>query len=136
MWAFRKKKADLVPKERKVLRKFFSLSPDLKRAYQFREQLTAIFELHITKLAAKRKFRAWIKRVQKSGLTCFDIFIKTLENWLEEISNYFINRDTSGFVEGFNNKIKVLKRRCYGIFNIQHLLQRIFLDLEGYRLFA
>ena len=136
MWAFRKKKADLVPKERKVLRKLFSLSPDLKRAYQFREQMTAIFELPITKLVAKRKFRAWIKRVQKSGLTCFDNFIKTLENWLEEISNYFINRDTSGFVEGFNNKIKVLKRRCYGIFNIQHLFQRIFLDLEGYRLFA
>jgi len=136
MWAFRKKKADLVPKERKVLRKLFSLSLDLKQAYQFREQLTASFELPIKKLVAKRKFRAWIKRVQKSGLTCFDNFIKTLENWLEEISNYFINRDTSGFVEGFNNKIKVLKRRCYGIFNIQHLFQRIYLDLEGYRLFA
>jgi len=136
MWAFRKKKADLVPKERKVLRKLFSLSPDLKQAYQFREQLTAIFELPLRKPMAQRKFRAWIKRVQKSDLTCFDHFIKTLENWLDEIANFFINRDTSGFVEGFNNKIKVLKRRCYGIFNIPHLFQRIFLDLEGYRLFA
>jgi transposase len=136
MWAFRKKKADLVSEERKVLRKLFSLSPDLKQAYQFREQLTAIFEMPIRKAAAKRKLRAWTNRVQKSGLTCFDPFIKTLLNWLEEISNFFINRDTSGFVEGFNNKIKVLKRRCYGIFNIQQLFQRIFLDLEGYRLFT
>jgi transposase len=39
-------------------------------------------------------------------------------------------------VEGFNNKIKVLKRRCYGLFNLKHIFQRIFLDLEGYRLFA
>jgi transposase len=136
MWAFRKKKADLTPKERTVLRKLFAHSPDLKLAHQLREKLTAIFELPITKSAAKRKFRAWIKRVQQSILTCFDGFIKTLENWLEEISNFFINRDSSGFVEGFNNKIKVLKRRCYGIFNIQHLFQRIYLDLEGYRLFA
>ena len=136
MWFFRKKKADLVPEERRVLRKMFSLSPDLKQAYQFREQLTAIFELSIKKPAAQRKFRAWIKRVQKSGLTCFDQFIKMLLNWLDEISNFFINRDTSAFVEGFNNKIKVLKRRCYGIFNIQHLFQRIFLDLEGYSIFA
>jgi transposase len=136
MWSFRKKKADLVPEERRVLRKMFSLSPDLKQAYQFREQLTAIFELSIKKPAAQRKFRAWIKRVQKSGLTCFDQFIKMLLNWLDEISNFFINRDTSAFVEGFNNKIKVLKRRCYGIFNIQHLFQRIFLDLEGYSIFA
>jgi hypothetical protein len=39
-------------------------------------------------------------------------------------------------VEGLNNKVKVLKRRCYGIFNLKHLFQRIFLDLNGYRLFA
>ena len=136
MWAFRKKKANLSPEERKVLRKFFSNSPNLKQAYQLREQLTAIFELKISKPVAKRKLQTWIKRVQRSGLTCFDDFIKTLENWLEEITNFFLHRDTSGFVEGLNNKIKVLKRRCYGIFNIHHLFQRVFLDLEGYRLFA
>jgi hypothetical protein len=39
-------------------------------------------------------------------------------------------------VEGFNTKLKVLKRRCYGIFNLNHLFQRLYLDLEGYRLFA
>ncbi len=55
---------------------------------------------------------------------------------MEEITNYFVKRETSGFVEGLNNKIKVLKRRCYGIFNLGHLFQRVFLDLEGYRLFA
>lgn len=136
MWAFRKQKVDLVPQERQVLRKLFALSPDLKQAYRFRAQLTAIFEQPIKKPAAKRKLQAWIKRVRKNGLTCFDSFIKTLLNWLDEIANYFINRDTSGFVEGFNNKIKVLKRRCYGIFNLQHLFQRIYLDLEGYRIFA
>jgi hypothetical protein len=39
---------------------------------------------------------------------------------------------TSGFVEGLNNKIKVIKRRCYGITNLGHLYQRICLDLNGY----
>jgi transposase len=43
---------------------------------------------------------------------------------------------TSGFVEGLNNKIKVLKRRCFGIFNLGHFFQRLFLDLEGYQVFA
>jgi len=59
-----------------------------------------------------------------------------LENWMDEITNYFLNRDRSGFVEGINTKIKVLKRRCYGIFNLGHLFQRLVLDLDGYRLFA
>ena len=80
--------------------------------------------------------RAWIRRVRASKLTCFDKFIGTLENWWNEITNYFHVRDSSGFVEGLNNKIKVLKRRCYGIYNLEHLFQRIFLDLAGYRLFA
>jgi transposase len=55
---------------------------------------------------------------------------------LDEIWNFFIHRDTSGFIEGYNNKIKVVKDRCDGIFNIPHLFQRIYHDLEGYRLFA
>lgn len=136
MWAFRKKPDDLSAEERKVLRKLFTHAPDLKLAYQLRRQLTAIFEQCISKSVAKQKFRAWMRRVQSSPLSCFDNFLHTLENWFEEILNFFIHRDNSGFVEGFNNKIKVLKRRCYGIFNTQHLFQRIFLDLEGYRLFA
>jgi transposase len=136
MWTFRKNPSDLKPDERKVLQRLFYHSPDLKQAYDLRNQLTEIFELSISKAAAQRKLRAWIRRVQRSELSCFDDFIKTLENWFDEITNYFINRDTSGFVEGFNNKVKVLKRRCYGIFNIQHLFQRIYLDIEGYHLFS
>jgi hypothetical protein len=30
----------------------------------------------------------------------------------------------------------VIKRRCYGILKVGHLFQRLYLDLEGYRLFA
>ena len=51
---------------------------------------------------------------------------------MDEITNYFLDRQTSGFVEGLNNKIKVIKRRCYGILNVKHLFQRIYLDLSGY----
>jgi Transposase len=55
-------------------------------------------------------------------------FVKTLTKWLDEISNYLVKRETSGFVEGLNNKIKVIKRRCYGILNKEHLFQRLSLD--------
>ncbi|RLG30128.1 hypothetical protein DRO03_05325 [Methanosarcinales archaeon] len=48
----------------------------------------------------------------------------------------YISRQTSGFIEGLNNKIKVIKRRCYGIFNVKHLFQSIYLDMEGYSLFT
>jgi len=55
---------------------------------------------------------------------------------MEEIANYFIERQTSGFVEGLNNKIKVLKRRCYGIASRHRIFQRVYLDLHGYAMFS
>ena len=136
MWAFRKSPAELRPEERQILKRLWRYTPELKQAYDLREQLTAIFEQHLSKAEAQRKIRVWIRRVQRSGMHCFDTFLRTLAHWWDEITNFFIERANSGFVEGFNNKIKVLKRRCYGIFNLTHLFQRIFLDLEGYRLFA
>ena len=136
MWAFRKQPEDLTTEERRVLRRLFQLAPQLKQAYTLRQQLTAIFDQELPKAVGQQKIRNWIKRVRQSGLKCFKPFLKTLERWWEEITNYFEERANSGFVEGLNNKLKVLKRRCYGIFNLVHLFQRIYLDLEGYRLFA
>lgn len=134
--AFRKNSADLTKEERKILRRFFEHSPLAKQAHDFRERLTAIFDMHLSKRQAQAKIRRWQQQVLDSGLQCFDAFLKLLQTWWEEITNFFIQRENSGFVEGFNNKVKVLKRRCYGIFNLEHLFQRIFLDLHGYRLFA
>ena len=136
MWPFRKNPADLEAHEQALLQRLFAYSPELHRAYTYREQLTAIFDKELSKADAKHEIKKWCRRVKASGWQCYEGFFTTLDNWLEEITNYFLHRHNSGFVEGLNNKIKVLKRRCYGIFNLPHLFQRIFLDLEGYRLFA
>jgi len=136
MWPFRKNPADLEAQEQDLLKRLFAYAPELKRAYTYREQLRAIFEKKLSKEQAQHEIKKWRRRVKASGLKCYESFFKTLDKWLEEITNYFLHRHNSGFVEGLNNKIKVLKRRCYGIFNLAHLFQRIFLDLEGYRLFA
>ena len=43
----------------------------------------------------------------------------------DEMTNYFLERHTSGFVEGLNNKIKVLKRTAYGYRDIDFFGLRI-----------
>jgi transposase len=136
MWAFRKNKTDLDTPETELLARLFTYSPALKSAYDFREALTAIFEQDLTKAQATQAIQNWRKEVEASDLKCFDPFLTTLDTYLDEITNYFLHRHSSGFVEGLNNKIKVLKRRCYGLTNLNHFFQRLFLDLEGYRLFA
>ncbi len=136
MWPLRKNNRDLTAAERGKLRRLFAYAPDLKLAYTLREELTAIFNRRLSKAQARLRLTTWQAKVQGSGLTCFDKFLKTLDNWLDEITNYFVDRLSSGFVEGLNNKVKTLKRRCYGLFRIPQLFQRLYLDLEGYRRFA
>ncbi|MCP4608416.1 MAG: ISL3 family transposase [Planctomycetes bacterium] len=132
MWLLRKNKEELSPDELSTLECLFRHSPSLKLAYTFSQELTEIFDQDLSKRQAQHHIRVWKKRVKQSGLKCFNGFLKTLGKYIHHITNYFLNRQTSGFVEGLNNKIKVIKRRCYGIFNVKHLFQRIHLDLEGY----
>lgn len=132
MWILRKKETNHSDEEKETLNLFFKYSPIMKKAYKFRNKLTEIFDQNISEKQAKRKIKRWIKNVEKSRLTCFNTFIKTLRKLWDDILSYFKNRLNSGFVEGFNNKIKVIKRRCYGIFNIKNLFQRISIDLRGY----
>lgn len=136
MWAFRKRWPDVSEEQRVMLLLLFSYSPVLKQVYVLREILTGIFNRPLTKAQAVIELNAWIARVQELGLNCFDSFVGTLQKWMDEISNYFIQRQSSGFVEGLNNKIKVIKRRCYGIYDLGRLFQHIWLDVEGRRLFG
>lgn len=132
MWLLRKNPAELKPEELDILSRLFQYTTLLAAADVLCYALTSIFDQPLTKAQAKRQLRAWKQLVQESGLDCFDRFLATLDQRLEEMTNYFVARQNSGFVEGLNNKIKVIKRRCYGIFNAGHLFQRLFIDLAGY----
>jgi transposase len=136
LWPFRKREADLDAVEQARLDGLLAHSPPLQQAYRLREQLTTIFDTARSKKDGLRRIGYWRARVAKSGLACFDAFLKLLDSWLDLIANYFISRQTSGFVEGLNNKLKVLKRRCYGLRNVVRLFQRLTLDVEGYRRFS
>lgn len=132
----RRQKDYFTDEEKSIVEKLFLVSPKLKLAYQFSRKLSGIFDGDITPVQAKEKMTAWITDVTNSGLTCFDNFITTLAKYQEEITNYFINRNNSGFVEGFNNKVKVLKRRCYGLSSTVKLFQRLIIDTLGMARFA
>jgi transposase len=121
--------------ERKELDKLFKYSPKLQAGYRLCRKLTSIYNSKISRRSATAKINQWIEKVEASDLECFNSFIRTLNKYKTHIIQYFKGRHTSGFVEGFNNKIKVIKRRCYGIFDKNSLFRRIFLDTEGYARF-
>lgn len=135
-WPFRKPWKTLNSEERQRLERLFEHAPALGAVHLMREILTVIFDTAESKAQATEWLGMWREFLTHHTIEGFDSFLTTLDNHLDEITNYFLHRQTSGFVEGFNNKIKVLKRRCYGLFNLSHLFQRLQLDLEGYHLFG
>ncbi len=52
---------------------------------------------------------------------------KTYQHWYSEIKNSLEVPYSNGPTEGFNNKIKTLKRVSFGIRNFEHLKARILL---------
>ena len=136
MWVLRKNVDDLTEADLEMIKKLKPHTPDLVTAYLLCLTLTHVFKSSITKEQARYQLRGWKGLVHKFGIKCFDSFLKTMETRMEEITNYFVEHQSSGFVEGLNNKIKVIKRRCYGIINRNHLFQRLFIDLRGHELFA
>jgi len=123
---------DLSTEQAEKLESVFKLIPKLKIVWELSQNLTNVFNQHLTVEQAWREIIAWKNRVKKSGLSCFETFFKTLTKCKNIILNYFLERQSSGFVEGLNNKLRVIKRRCYGLLNPVKLFQRLTLDLEGY----
>jgi transposase len=136
MWLVRKDPDTLDEEERATLRLLFGYAPALFLAYAFGRALTRIFDTPQTKTRAEEMLRAWMRLARETKVEGFDKFMNTLDEKMDLITNYFIRRQNSGFVEGLNHKIRVLLGRCYGVFNRVHLFQRLSLDLGGYEQFA
>ena len=126
----------LNPDQQGKVIELFEQTPTLASAYVLRTLLTAIFDQTPDRATAQSRLQLWVTQVKASGLHCFDKFLDTLDHWQDGILNYFEDRHNSGFVEGLNNKLKLLKRRCFGLDDPTELFRRLWLDIEGPRLWA
>ena len=134
-WVLRRNHENLEEADRERLRTLFAYTPTLHLAYTLREELTAIFNMKLDSAEGRQRLLKWAEKVRRSSLTCFDKFLKTLATHLEAIANYFHRRASSGFVEGFNNKLKTITRRSYGLKRVDSLFRRLWLDLHGFQRF-
>ena len=56
-----------------------------------------------------------VRAVDHAGLPAFDAFAKGIRSWQNELLGYFDEPTTNGYAEGVINKVKVIKRRAYGL---------------------
>ena len=75
------------------------------------------------------KLKVWEKKVAKLNDPHMDGFLRLLNNWRKWILNYFVsNKVTNAFVEGMNNKIKVIKRVGYGYRNKMNFRRKVLVE--------
>ena len=101
-------------------------SEELRRVYNEKEELLDI--LHSDeKYLAIDKLNQWVKYNLDSKYEVLKECAKTYQNWIEEIRNSLLVPYSNGVMEGYNNKIKVLKRIAFGFRNFHNFKARILL---------
>jgi transposase len=73
----------------------------------------------------RTEFYDWIRNAESCGIKEFEKWAATYRHWSKYILNAFKYGLTNGVTEGFNNKVKVLKRNSYGIRNFNRFRTRI-----------
>jgi len=116
----------LTAKDEKKLERIFSDYPELITPWVLKEGFRSWYKSP-NRRVAELELERWEKAVREHGPAPFHRLFSMLRNWREEILNYFDHRYTNGFVEGKNNRIKVIKRVAYGYRNRQNFRQRILL---------
>src|SRR5262249_24885942 len=129
MWEFRRNPQDLSEEERAKLEGLFAKLPRLRTLFDIRVRFQQIFDTAPDRRQALRSLTGlWLEMLEH--FPEMDSFIRTFEAWQEEILNYFEARQTSGPVEGINNKARVIVKRAYGLKSADSLWSRLILDLN------
>ena len=80
--------------------------------------------------SAKARFNIWITDIMDNDLKEFFTVANTVKNNLDNILNFFINRNTNANAESFNSKIKLFRANQRGVVDVSFFLFRL------YKLFA
>ena len=101
-------------------------SEKLRIAYLEKERLLDIIHMKDAEKAVKL-LNEWVVRCAMSDIPELKKCAKTYTNWIEEIRNSLKVPYSNGPMEGYNNKIKTLKRVAFGFRNFTNFKARILL---------
>jgi len=98
---------------RTKLEEALKINEPLSIAYYLKEELKLLWQQRDQK-ECRKVFGQWIAKAKASGVKMLQKFANTLLSHRTGIFNWYNYPISSGPIEGFNNKIKVMKRQAYG----------------------
>jgi transposase len=109
-----------------ALKTLFKANKRLNKAYLLKESFSQLWE-YKSEGWARRFFDNWRSSLKWQRLEPFEEFAKMIESHWDGIASY-IHREEDvslGFVEGLNNKIRVIQRRAYGLKDEEYLRLKV-----------
>lgn len=129
-WLLLKNKSNLKFDAKKELKQLLELNKNLATAYILKEKLASIWN-YKSIAWAKRSLDEWITIAEESDIRGIKTFIKMLKKHEHGILSHCKHPISNGKIEGTNNKIKVLKRRCYGFHDVEYFKLKILETCQG-----
>ena len=113
-------------KGRQALKTLLAANQRLHTAYLLRESFGQLWDYE-REGWARRFFENWRASLKWQRLKPYEKFAEMIDRHWEGIAAYCKpeNKVSLGFVEGFNNKIRVLQRRAYGLRDEEYLRLKI-----------
>jgi transposase len=123
-YLFYKFKTEWTPSQTKRAQILFKNYPKLEKAYNLVLVFRNIYK-STSKSQARIRFNHWLYEVQKSKIEIFNTCVNSLEYHLENILNFFANRETNANAESFNSKIKQFRSEVRGVKDSKFFLFRL-----------
>jgi transposase len=119
-------KANLDMEGRRALRLLLKANKRLNTAYVLKESFAQLWDYN-NPTWAKKFFENWKTQLKWQRLEPFKQFAAMIDRHWDGIVSYChpANKVSLGFMEGLNNKIRVIQRRAYGIKNKKYLQLKV-----------
>ncbi len=117
---------NLSPEKRHRLRTLLAANKRLNTAYVLKEQFGQLWSYR-SEAWARKFFDHWRAALRWQRLAPFEEFTALIERLWAGIAMYCRpeNKVSLGFVEGLNNKIRVIQRRAYGLRDEEYLMLKV-----------
>jgi len=119
-------KANLDMEGRRALRLLLKANKRLNTAYVLKESFAQLWDYN-NPTWARKFFENWKAQLKWQRLKPFEQFAAIIDRHWDGIVSYCHpeNKVSLGFMEGLNNKIRVIQRRAYGIKNKKYLQLKV-----------
>lgn len=117
---------NLTTDARKGLKTLLAANKRLNTAYLLKESFGQLWDYH-REGWARRFFEQWKAQLKWQRLKPFERFARMIDTHWDGIAAYCVaeNKVALGFVEGLNNKIRVIQRRAYGLRDEEYLRLKV-----------